>query len=377
MPVDPFEGFKEAMQLAVPLTINAKRLEEGKRQFDEQYRLRVAELLQQAEQATDKLAQENLKRDSEMITGLIDQYGQDPQAMQQLGPLAEQLGIPIPKVQKPGTDELTGLPALETQYMVAPQKAESSYNTPIATTEGYYGVNNRTGKVFPLLGKGDKPLMPPAADINLFTDKEYAKLETKYNNELKKEFPQIRDGLNSLNRQWDLVESKIDAAIKMVSPFTAGMGAWIARIPATEQKDLKETLDTIKANIGFDKLQDMRNNSKTGGALGQVSEFENKLLQAVQGSLDQSQSAAQLKSNLEQVKEQLRLTREYKNQSFSSKYKDLIGPDLTTPTETKAKPAATPKPEKTAPQAAIEHLKANPELRDEFKKKYGYLPEGF
>ena len=30
----------------------------------------------------------------------------------------------------------------------------------------------------------------------------------------------------------------------------------------------------------------------------------------------------------------------------------------------------------TAPQAAIDYLKTHPELKNEFKTKYGYIPEG-
>jgi hypothetical protein len=30
----------------------------------------------------------------------------------------------------------------------------------------------------------------------------------------------------------------------------------------------------------------------------------------------------------------------------------------------------------SAPQSAIDHLKAHPELKDAFKIKYGYIPEG-
>lgn len=82
-----------------------------------------------------------------------------------------------------------------------------------------------------------------------------------------------------------------------------GKGAVI--IPGTEAFDLNEQLQTIRANVGFEKLQQMRNASKTGGALGQVSEMENKLLQSVLGSLDIGQSEAQLKDNLNQIRTSL------------------------------------------------------------------------
>ena len=47
---------------------------------------------------------------------------------------------------------------------------------------------------------------------------------------------------------------------------------------------------TIKSSIGFDRLQQMREESPTGGALGQVSELELVTLQATLGSLDLNQS---------------------------------------------------------------------------------------
>jgi hypothetical protein len=33
-------------------------------------------------------------------------------------------------------------------------------------------------------------------------------------------------------------------------------------------------------------------------------------------------------------------------------------------------------PKQTAPQAAIDYLKAHPEAKEAFKAKYGYLPDG-
>jgi hypothetical protein len=67
-------------------------------------------------------------------------------------------------------------------------------------------------------------------------------------------------------------------------------------------------LDTIGANMGFEQLQAMRAASPTGGALGNVTERELELLQAVQGSLQQSQSREQFQSNLLRRKERLLLT---------------------------------------------------------------------
>ena len=74
----------------------------------------------------------------------------------------------------------------------------------------------------------------------------------------------------------------------------AGWGGLLENLPESSQKALAEYLKTLKGNVGFAKLQEMRNNSPTGGALGNVSDTEIGLLQSVLGSLDQKNSAAML-----------------------------------------------------------------------------------
>ncbi|MFM7851303.1 MAG: hypothetical protein ACKO96_05130 [Flammeovirgaceae bacterium] len=109
--------------------------------------------------------------------------------------------------------------------------------------------------------------------------------------------------------QFNLVNKTIDNAIKSIdedsffSPRTGFLGSTLAELPfGTEAKGLKGYLDTIKSSIGFDKLQNIRDNSPTGGALGQVAVQELDMLQKTYSSLEQSQSKAQLKANLLTVK---------------------------------------------------------------------------
>ena len=103
--------------------------------------------------------------------------------------------------------------------------------------------------------------------------------------------------------QNDVVIENIDKALNAADGYTTGFpGAITSNIPGTKAYDLSQTLATVKANLGFDKLQAMRDASPTGGALGQVSEMENRLLQSVWGSVEQSQSPTQLKKNLQDIK---------------------------------------------------------------------------
>jgi len=81
-----------------------------------------------------------------------------------------------------------------------------------------------------------------------------------------------------------------------------GLGSMLSFVPQTDAANIARTLETLKASVGFDTLQQMRDSSPTGGALGQVSERENVLLQSALGSLDQSLSPEMFKYNLNRVK---------------------------------------------------------------------------
>lgn len=76
-----------------------------------------------------------------------------------------------------------------------------------------------------------------------------------------------------------------------------------ARIPGSAAKNLLSSIQTLQALISFDALQDMRNASKTGGALGQVSERELDLLGATVANLRIDQSTEQLNQNLRFVEQ--------------------------------------------------------------------------
>ena len=96
-----------------------------------------------------------------------------------------------------------------------------------------------------------------------------------------------------------VVNDSISRALPLISNWSSGVGSWLSVIPATDARNLKGLIDTMKANAGFDKLQAMREASPTGGALGQVSERELAFLQNVFGNMETDQSPAQLKYNMQ------------------------------------------------------------------------------
>jgi hypothetical protein len=101
--------------------------------------------------------------------------------------------------------------------------------------------------------------------------------------------------------QANSVLEEVRAAKGMVGWNTAGVGGVSQFMPATEGRNLSAKLQTIKANLGFDRLQQMRDQSPTGGALGSVAQQELAALQATVASLDQLQSPAQLAKALDKI----------------------------------------------------------------------------
>jgi hypothetical protein len=85
-------------------------------------------------------------------------------------------------------------------------------------------------------------------------------------------------------------------------PVAGGMAGVLANIPGTGAHNVSQSLNTIRANISFERLNQMRQASPTGGALGAVSDSEQRLLSNSLAALEQSQDAKQFGTNLKRVR---------------------------------------------------------------------------
>lgn len=86
-----------------------------------------------------------------------------------------------------------------------------------------------------------------------------------------------------------------------VSLKTVGPGRLIAGLVSSDARDFQADVDALKASIAFNELTQMRAASKTGGALGAVSDRELTLLSAALGSLDTGQSPAAFRRQLRKI----------------------------------------------------------------------------
>ena len=85
--------------------------------------------------------------------------------------------------------------------------------------------------------------------------------------------------------------------------FTGIPGKAFEGVPGSARKSAQGFIDTIRANIGFEQLDKMRQESPTGGALGNITEQELKFLQSTLGTLDLDSDPAVLRRNLKRIRE--------------------------------------------------------------------------
>ena len=105
---------------------------------------------------------------------------------------------------------------------------------------------------------------------------------------------------NVVTRDIDRVLERLDTAVLPVTGLGATtMAALVGGSPAADVKRLR---DSLEANIAFNKLNELRQQSPTGGALGNVTDKDMDLLKAVVGSLSQDQSPRQFRENLLNVR---------------------------------------------------------------------------
>lgn len=105
-----------------------------------------------------------------------------------------------------------------------------------------------------------------------------------------------------------LMVGDIDTAIGQAKggwlPTTGLVGSWLQNVPIIGQpaQDLSNTLTAIGARISVDQINQMRSLSPGGGALGNVSDKDLTTVRSILGSIEQSQSEAQLTYNLRRLK---------------------------------------------------------------------------
>lgn len=103
-----------------------------------------------------------------------------------------------------------------------------------------------------------------------------------------------------------------------------GLRGSIPNMPGSAAADAQAKLENLKSQVGFSVLQSMRDASKTGGALGNVSDAEGKRLEANLAALQNAQSLQQFQKELKAI---IQFTNEAKDRlrgAYNLKHKERL-----------------------------------------------------
>jgi hypothetical protein len=206
-----------------------------------------------------------------------------------------------------------------------------------------------TGDLEPIPGGPASPSLSP---------KDIQKREAAY--------PQATQSVNGFEAKSDLFIKELEK-LRDDPGLDKITGPIFGRTPSVtrEGSRAQSTYDKIFAKGGFQALQDMREMSKTGGALGNVSNEEGRRLEkSVVGGLDRTQNIADVKQGINDLIDEIRGSKARVREAYESTYEYRIG----RPSAAPAAPAAAPS---NIPAAAIEALKAGKGNAKQFDEIFG------
>lgn len=278
------------------------RLKES--QAAQQTALRSAALMDAAQQkaAALKAAKDKVKADNEVRTDAIEQR------RQAASDAAAAKKAAADAANAAAADKATAL--AETRYNTAAGQRLRDYNSTgvwrkldADADHGITGAPEEDKYTGPLIGDPTVPL--------------------KERNKLKIAQPNQEQAVTVVSHNLDqAIQKAIELKKHPGLSNAVGFGGGVASsIPGTDAASFKSNLKSLLSTQFAQAIQAMRDASKTGGAVGNVSDREGDRFENMIASLDQSQDEEQFKKNLDKIIDYS----DFLKNSYRTKYKETYG----------------------------------------------------
>jgi len=177
----------------------------------------------------------------------------------------------------------------------------------IQTPQGEYVINSKSGApvgggAAPTTG-APQPGQPspgfyPADNRGAAFDKEAGKVQGEKASTMGQAKSALDTAAANIDRMSDVARSiKDDPALSKIT----GIQGVFPNMPGGRAANVQARLDNLTSQVGFSVLEAMRNASKTGGALGSITEGEHKLLQNNLIALSRAQDEKQYREQLQKL----------------------------------------------------------------------------
>lgn len=164
------------------------------------------------------------------------------------------------------------------------------------------GTDPRTGQSQEIARGNDKAAKPPAgyratADGNMEAIPG-GPADIKQNEKRQQDYASATQVIQQLD---ELARSVNRVATSKGLDKNFGVQGYVPNMPGGDAANAYALLDTLKTQGAFAALQEMRNASKTGGALGAISDREGQMLQNAMAPLGKAQSPQQVRQSLQTI----------------------------------------------------------------------------
>ena len=132
------------------------------------------------------------------------------------------------------------------------------------------------------------------------------KLDARNRAKLEAGKPKVRQSIKGTIAGLNEVEANVDKLLNNPDLWKGtGLASYLSKVPMTEAKKIDAILRTIKSGVSLDSLSELRANSPTGGALGNVSDSEGQRLENKRATLDSELETEDFREQLRDMKRSL------------------------------------------------------------------------